>query len=188
MYSFMVFLHIVGVLLMFGAVSLTLAAMVGLLIARHVMILRTWANFAVKMDRLLPLSAVFVIGPGIYLTISTWGWQTAWINMSLVLLLFMCIAGPVINLPRLKQIATAANEHPLEQISEALQIECRNVVLWRSVSMMALQLMAIVYMMTMKPTIIGAIITVSVCIIIGIALAQFALYSTTKRPEMINSR
>lgn len=188
MYSFMVFLHIVGVLLMFGAVSLTLAAMVGLLVARHVMILRTWANFAVKMDGLLPPSAVFVIGPGIYLTISAWGWQTAWINMSLVLLLFMCMAGPVINLPRLKRIAAAANEHPLEHMSEALQIECRNVVLWRSVSMMALQLIAIVYMMTMKPSIIGAIVAVMVCMIIGLVLAQFALYSTTKRPEMINNR
>ena len=76
LYSIMLFLHIIGTVVMFIAVGLTITAMIAMLHSKKTETLRIWAALAVKMDGLLPFSVILIFLPALYLVITTWGWQT----------------------------------------------------------------------------------------------------------------
>ena len=57
LYSIMLFLHIIGTVIMFIAVGLTIT---GMLYSKKTETLRVWASLAVKADGLLPFSVIII--------------------------------------------------------------------------------------------------------------------------------
>ena len=181
MYQIMLFLHILGVILMFVAVGGTLAGMFGMLYAKDVSALKLWSKLATKMDGFLPFSVILILLPALHLVFTTWGWDTAWINVSLVVLLLMTIAGPAINLRRLKGITQAVNNETVAIPSANLIAKVRDRVLWTSVSIMTIIGLGIVYLMVIKPEIIHSLIALAICIIVGWLFANIALAYTKNK-------
>lgn len=175
MYSYMLFLHILGVLIMFAAVGTLFFGMINMLHAKDTPSLKVWAKLAVKMDSFLPISVILILFPALYLVMTTWGWDVAWINVSLAALIIMTLAGPIINLSRLKAIAAAVASETNDTPSKAVQQIVRNEVLWCSGTIMMVEVLGIVYLMVVKPALVGSIVTLIVCACIGVIVAKLAL-------------
>ncbi|HWL23748.1 MAG TPA: hypothetical protein VNR38_08360 [Ureibacillus sp.] len=167
LYNVMLFLHIFGTILMFIAVGLTITAMIAMLYAKKTETLRIWASLAVKMDGLLPFSVIIIFLPALYLVITTWGWQVAWINFSLAALIVMTFMGPAINLRRLKAILMAANEESASTPSPNLIKKVQDRLLWISVITMTALAIGIVFLMTVKLALIGSLVTFAIAIAVG---------------------
>lgn len=174
-YSIVLFLHIIGVVVMFVAVGITLLAMISMLHSKTTDTLRNWAALAVKLDALLPFSVILILVPGLYLVFSSWGFGNAWIDLSLALLIIMTFMGPAINLRRLKAILHAANAEKNQSPSTILLEKVRDRILWNSVVIMTLLAFAIVFMMTVKVSMVGSIISVFVAIVLGFIAVKMLL-------------
>ena len=177
LYSIMLFLHIMGTVLMFIAVGLTITAMIAMLYSKKTETLRIWASLAVKMDGLLPFSVIIIFSPALYLVITTWGWHVAWINVSLAALIVMTFMGPSINLRRLKAILKAAQVETASTPSANLINIVQDRLLWISVITMTALAVAIVFLMTVKLEFIGSLVTFAIAILLGFITSTLILKS-----------
>lgn len=171
----MLFLRILGTIGMFIAVGLTLTAMIGMLNAKKTETLRIWANFAVKVDGLLPFSVIIIFLPALYLVMNAWDWNLAWINGPLAALIVISFMGPAINLRRLKLALKAANEEKSSTPSNHLMQIVRDRLLWTSCFTMSMIAVAIVFLMTVKPALIGTIIAFAAAILLGYIIPSIIL-------------
>jgi hypothetical protein len=181
LYNIVLFLHILGAVIMFAAISITILAMVSMLYSTKTEGIRNWSALAVKLDGLLPFSVILILLPGLYLVFSAWGWGNPWVDLSLATLLIMTLMGPIINLRRLKTILQAANAETNLVPSTELLGKVRDRVLWNSVSIMLMLCLAILFLMTVKLTMIGSIITVLVAIVLGFIVAAILIGRVSTR-------
>ncbi|MBM7553359.1 hypothetical protein [Thalassobacillus pellis] len=170
-YNVFLFLHIFGVILMFAGVSLVLTAVAAMSRTNQIEAIRLWAGLAVKSDKVLPVSVLFILLPGIYLTSVSWGWNIAWVNVSLITLISMTLTGPLVNLPRLKAIAKEADKPVLTPL---LSSKIKDRTLWISLSTMTFLTVAILFLMTMKFGLIGSLSTILFALFIGAFTGLFA--------------
>ncbi|WP_050180674.1 hypothetical protein [Domibacillus robiginosus] len=184
MYNVMLFFHVLGTVIMFAAVGVTLTAMVNMLYCRSTAALQSWCAAAVKMDGLMPISVIFILFPGLYLVISLWGWSTAWINISLALLVMMTVLGPIVNLPRLKAILTAANAETKSTPSAAVMEKVQDRVLWHSAVMMTMLTIAILFLMTVKPALPGSLIALAAAVIASVVVTNGVLKRALSSPSI----
>ncbi|WP_421381661.1 hypothetical protein ACOJQI_20705 [Bacillus salacetis] len=184
LYNLVLFLHIIGTVIMFIAVGMTLTAMVAMLHTKNNESLREWSSLAVKLDGLLPFSVILVLFPGLYLVFSTWGWEKAWVNFSLAALILMTVMGPIINLPRLKLILKTVNEERGSIPSAEIRAKVMDRTLWNSVLIMTMLLVGILFLMTVKTGMIGSVVTLAATAFLGIFAANLLL----KRAVAIGSK
>lgn len=182
-YSIGLFLHIFGVILMFMGVGITIAAMVAMLFSKQVEQVRLWSFLAEKADGLIPVSVLFILLPGLYLTFTTWGWTMAWINISLVVLVVMSVMGPMINLKRIRRIHSAAVAEQDGIIPAGLYQAIRDKVLWNSVSIMTLLAFGLVWLMTAKPGLLASLWALVVAVIAGAFVGNAALKKGSTETE-----
>ncbi|MDQ6598437.1 hypothetical protein E2K98_14960 [Bacillus salipaludis] len=175
LYNFVLFLHILGAVIMFAAVGITLTAMIAMLHSTKTDYIRIWSALAVKLDGLLPFSVILILLLGLYLVISTWGWGKPWVDFSLAALIIMTFMGPIINLRRLKAVLSAAITETNEVPSSGLIEKVRDRVLWNSVLIMTMLTLAILFLMAMKIALLGSIITLVVAIILGFIVSKIVL-------------
>ncbi|MCP2033562.1 hypothetical protein L1279_000545 [Planomicrobium sp. HSC-17F08] len=177
LYNVILFLHIIGTILMFVAIGITLTAMISIIHSKKVETMQIWAKLAVEMDGLLPFSVIFILLPGLYLVITTWGWGQAWVNLSLLTLIIMTVMGPAINLRRLKNIlkAVEAEVGKTSVPSPALMNLAKDRTLWNSVSIMSMLAIGIVLLMTVKIGLFGSIAAIVLAILAGFGVANILL-------------
>lgn len=183
LYNTVLFLHILGAIIMFVAVGITLTAMISMLHSKKVEAIYNWSKLAVKLDGLLPFSVIIILLPGVYLVITVWGWGTAWINTSLIALVVMTFIGPIINLRRLKRIlniATNAHVANMNAPTSELVNKIRDRVLWNSVLIMTMLAIAIVFLMTVKLELLGSLITMAIAIVLGFIVTKLLLSRDTE--------
>ncbi|MGK7379334.1 hypothetical protein ACSFXN_15995 [Planococcus sp. 1R117A] len=173
LYNVVLFLHILGAVTIFMAISILALSMISMLHAKGTEDIKLWSGVAVKTDALFPLSSLLILLPAFYLVFSAWGWGHAWINVSLVALLGNSFLGPVINLRRLKGILAAANIETDAVPSVGLLNKVRDPVLWNSVSIMFMLVVGILFLMAVKLTLWGSLITMAIAVVAGLALAHF---------------
>lgn len=178
LYNVVLFLHILGAVIMFMAISILALSMLSLLHAKETEDVKRWSGLAVKTDALFPLSTLIIIVPALYLVFSTWGWGIAWINVSLAALLGTSFLGPIINLRRLKGILAAAEAETDSVPSSDLVRKVRDPVLWNSVSVMAMLVFGILFLMAVKLPLVGSLITMAIALVAGLVLARFMLAKT----------
>lgn len=174
-YKIVLTVHILGAIAMFVSVGYTMDTMLAMLRLKETKQLQSLAKKGVKLDEFLPFTVLFVLIPGLYLVITSWGWKAAWINVTLVVLVLMCIAGPLVNLKRLKRISAAVNEESSTVPSAQLKAIVGDKVLWNSVSIFCMELIGIVVLMTVKTGLIGSIITMVAGFIVGPIIANIIL-------------
>ena len=188
LYSIVLFLHIIGAVVMFVAVGITLLAMISMLNSKTTDTLRNWAALAVKLDGLLPFSVILILVPGLYLVFTRWGWGNPWIELSLALLIVMTFMGPIINLRRLKAILNAANAEESALPSAVLLKKVRDRVLWNSVLIMTMLALAIVFLMTVKLSITGSLVAIVAAVVLGLMAASILLNRTSTKASISNKK
>jgi hypothetical protein len=168
LYPFALFAHILGVLGMFIAIALEWTSLLGMRRARTLEQVRPWATLGVVPEKVFPFSGLLILGAGVYMALVGWGWQVAWIDVSLLALLLMFTLGPLINSRRLSRIHRAAGQAPAGAIPQALARQIEDPVLWTCVPTLNMMALGVVLLMTTKPGWPGSLGVVVVSVLLGL--------------------
>lgn len=169
LYTFALFLHVLGALALGAANALLLAGLTRTRRASTVAELRLWTGLAEGTGRMMPLAALLLLVPAVYLVVSAWGWATPWIDVALGALVVMALLGRVALGPRLAALhagALRAAEGPIPADLDGRRADrTLSVAHWTSTALYV----GVVFLMTNKPGLAGALVTVAVAIVAGAA-------------------
>lgn len=181
LYAAALFLHIIGAILLFA--TLTVEG-VGLRDARRAASLehlRRSAGIA-ELTRLVgPASGVLILVPGLYMVATTWGW-VPWVLIGLATWIFVAVLATV-NGIRLASIGRAAGADS-NQFSSELAARVRDPLLLASWRLRAALVLGVVFLMTVKPSLVGALLTVAFVAVVGVA-ASLPAWRTTHSEKQV---
>jgi len=169
LYSIALFLHIVGALGMFVAFGLEWMSLAYLQRASTAEQAREWLGVRGWVQRMGPGSLALILLSGFYMMAPTWRW-VGWIVVALAAIVLIAILGATLTGLRMgstEQIA-ASESGPL---SPALRQRLRDPLLWTSIQTRTAIGLGIVFLMTVKPDLVGALVTISTAVVLGLASA-----------------
>ena len=180
-YTVALFAHIVGVLTLFMSMGLQWLITLRLLRADYIAQSREWSGLTRGVNRLAPVSAVLILGAGIYMMATAWNLSTTWIDVSIAAMVVMMIIGMGVVGRRLKAIqraaAEAASQTTTDAIPAALQARIDDPALWVSMQMSVAVALSIVFMMTNKPSLVVSIVSVFVSLALGAFIGALTLHT-----------
>lgn len=179
LYTLALFLHICGALALGAIDALLLIGLMGLRRASNVEETRLWSGLAERTGRVIPLTALLLLVPGVYLVFAAWGWTTPWIDTALGAVVVLGLLGGGIIETRLAALHTAALRAANGSIPAALHERRTDRALWIACWLFTMLFLGVVFLMTNKPDLIGSLLTVAVALAIGAALPFLARPSTT---------
>jgi hypothetical protein len=158
LYSIALFLHVIGALLLF--VTLTVEGVALRQLHRAVSTEAVQGAVAMlRLNRIVgPLSALGVLIPGLYMTTTSWGW-VAWIVVALVSWVVIAVLGAVngiriLALERSQALPTGIR-NPVFQISWLTRVGIAS---------------GVVFLMTVKPGAVAAVLAILISAAAGTAL------------------
>jgi len=167
MYQVALFINIMGVICLMGGHTLLHVGLERMRRAHTVEQVREWTAILAKLDRFMPPFTLAVVLPGLYMAFTNWGWVTAWIDVSLAVFVVMMILGPLLLGRRFAALHKAVLASPSGAIQEALASQIRDRTLWTIEHTFTSLLLAILFLMTVKPNLLGTVIVVSIGLIVG---------------------
>jgi hypothetical protein len=168
LYSIALFIHVIATMAMFIVIGIVMVSVSLMRQAQTAEQLHDKVVLAHGADKLMAPILLLVLIPAIYMVFATWGWTTAWINTALISLVLVSPLGPAVNARRLKAIYDAVKAAPVGQLSAELLKQIDDQVLWASCCIFTGVLTGIVFLMTVKPGLIGSIATIVVSLLLGI--------------------
>ena len=186
MYQIALFIHVLGVLCLMGGHTLIHASLEVMRRARQVERVRDWLALAAGLDRFMPFFTLAVLVPGIYMAWTAWGWTTPWIDVSLLLFLVMAILGPILLGRRFAALNTLVKATPPGTIEAPLAAQMRDRTLWTIENTFTSLLLAILFLMTVKPNLLGTVIVVSIGLIVGL-LSTVRMHRVALPPALPSS-
>ena len=126
---------------------------------------------------LYPPTGILLMLSGLYMTTIVWGWQAAWPRVSLVAMVLLAIIGGAVTGPRLGALARAAADEQ-GPLSSGLRARLQAPRLLVSVQFRAAIALGNVCLMTLKPSLGGALFTLGVALTAGLAAAAQAIRHT----------
>lgn len=143
-YSVALFLHVVGVLGLFIGLGIEWMGLRQLRRATTVEAVHQWMGAFFSLRWLYPVSALLLLGAGLYMIWRLKQWPP-WAVLGLVVMLFMAALGALLTGRRMAQIGRADEQGAL--LAERLH----HPFLLISLRVRALMALGVVYLMTVKP-------------------------------------
>ena len=168
-YSIALFLHIVGAMGFFVALGVEWMTMTQLRKAATAEQVREWLNAAGNFRRVGMISMLTLLVAGIYMMVTVWG-GIPWLLVSFAAIILMMIVMGRSSSPRLKAIRQVAAEEK-GVVSPNLQELVQHPMLWAGMQSRVIIALGIVFLMTVKPDLVGSLITVGVTLILSLVLA-----------------
>lgn len=184
LYHIALFVHISGAVLFFIGLGLEWLGLNRLRQAERVEQVRELSALLQVLEWLFPLSVVLLLGGGLYMTITTWGFTLAWLDAALVTMIALPILGPRVHGRRLtliRQTALAEADGPL---SANLRVQTRDPVLVYWSRLVALLGWWMVFLMTLKPDLSGTLAALVVALALGVFFALLAQRALRKQPPV----
>jgi hypothetical protein len=177
LYSVALFIHVLGAIGFFVALGILYVCVVGVRHAPTVGTLRSWAIAGLRVIRLLfPLSGACILIAGIYMLIVAWGAQAGWALVALGAFVLIGIATGTLVIRRigglLREVGSGAPQEPL---SAAILRRARDPVLWLAANAIMAALVGIVFLMTVKPDILGSLVALGIALLVGLAIGLVTL-------------
>lgn len=169
-YSIALFIHIVGALAFFAAVGLELAVLGGLRHARTVEHVRVWLQTGRTTRTLFRFSLALLLAAGLYLALTVWGIWTPWIDATLVTLAIFNVVAPLVNGRRYQAVGrllSATGGGGGQPLPAGLVRATHDPVLQLSVHVMAAVSLGIVFLMTVKPDLLGSVVALGTAALCG---------------------
>lgn len=173
LYTFALFLHVLGALALGAAKVLLLAGLARACRSSTVAELRLWSGLADRTGRMFPLLALLLLVPAVYLVVAAWGWATPWIDVALGALVAIALLGRVAVGPRLAALHTGALQAAEGPIPDDLTERLSDRTLWIADWMSTALFIGVVFLMTNKPGLVGSLVTVAVAFVAGAAVPIF---------------
>jgi hypothetical protein len=175
MYQLFLFLHIVGALGLFAAIALEWTSLARLRRATTVGQAREWIGIAASLGRVYGPSMLVLLVSGITMTATAWAASgmaaMGWIVVSFIAMIALSAVGagltrrPIMAMVR---ALDAARDAP-GPVSAELSRHLRNPVVWVSVQTRAAIALGIVFCMSVKPDLAGAVLAITAAATLGVA-------------------
>jgi hypothetical protein len=189
MYKIFFLLHFLGAILMFTAVGVNLLGMIGMVLSKETKVVRLCSTWTVRMGKFLPFSIILLLLSSFYMVFTKWDWELPWIDASLVMLIIITVTSITIDLPRLKAINSVVIEETTSTPSFDLMVKTRDHVLWNSVSIMTMEVAAIIHIMIEKLGIAGSLITLVLALVVGLLYSKIILHLANKfNPTVVRNK
>ena len=168
-YSIALFLHIVGALGLFAALGLEWASLSYLRRAATVEQARDWLSMFNLQRRIYPLSWLSILIPGFYMAATAWR-ATAWVPTALGAVVLLAVLGAALTGRRMASIgqSVAAENGP---ISSTLRQRLDDPLLRASLRIRTAIALGIVFLMSVKPDLLGSLLTIGVAGILGLVFS-----------------
>jgi hypothetical protein len=183
LYSIALFLHIVGALGLFVALGLEWASLSYLRRAATVEQAREWLGMFDVQRRIYPISWLAILIPGFYMAATAWR-GTAWIPTALGAVVLLVVLGAALTGRKMAPIgqSLATESGP---ISSLLLQRLADPLLWASLRIRTGIALGIVFLMTIKPDLYGALITMGVAVVLSMA---FSLPAWGRNQEKVKAK
>lgn len=179
-YEFALFVHLLGVVTLFGAIALVETAGVRLRRAASVEHVRLWVGLTRSAAPLFPVALLLVLGSGLFMAADAWTFTTPWVVVAIVGVVVMGGVGGAVQGRRFGAIGTAAASAGDGSVPPHLRKLIAAPALWVSVFAPDAGTLGIIWTMATKPGWTGAIVAVVGMATVG-AIAGYMV--TTRRPE-----
>jgi hypothetical protein len=126
------------------------------------------------------------IAAGLYMTADTWGWQTPWIIVAIISVLYFAVGGVMGT--RRNVIEKLIKDMPDGPLQESVMQRIHDPLFGAAVYMMLALLLGIVFLMTVKPALDGAILTMVIAAALGVTASLPLWWSGTSKPAAIKNR
>jgi hypothetical protein len=168
-YSFALFLHIVGALGLFIALGMEWTSLWYLRRAITAEQANPWLQVFGLLRRIYPISWAAILLPGFYMTATVRG-GGAWIGITFAAIVLLLLLGMAISGRRMAAIRPAlATESG--RLSLDLRQRLGDPLLWASIQTRMTIALGIVFLMTVKPGPGGALLTLGLAAVLGVASA-----------------
>lgn len=170
LYALMLFVHVTSDIGIFVGLGAWLLGFAALRRAQEVSQVRALAALIHRTEPLSVASSLLTIASGLYMLSTTWGWQTAWAVVALGSLL-VCLPPLLLGIiePRMRALLRLAREAPDGPVPDRLQALIHDRLLGTALRMMAAVVLGIVFLMTTKPALEGAITVMAIAVGLGAA-------------------
>ena len=185
LYTVALFLHVLGALALGAVIALLLAGLMRARQASTVEELRLWSGLAHGNVRVVPLAVLLLLVPAVYLVVAAWGWTTPWIDVALGAVVIIALLGRFGFGQRLAALHTEALQAPGGPIPAALRRRRADPTLWTAVWLSTALFLSVVFLMTNKPDLLGALVTVAVALVAGALVSVFMRPPAAVDPEAV---
>src|SRR2546423_13183237 len=151
--QWLLFGHLIGVIILFGAVLLENLILIYALRPRTVEQLRAATTFAPLLSRLFPVAVLLLFGFGIGLVAQSdeFKFGEGWIDISLGLLILLAVAGPTVQGRLVDKLTEAAAHAGSGAVPPDLAAQVRDPLLRTSMLVSGWLAIGIVFLMAPQP-------------------------------------
>lgn len=168
-YSLALFFHLLFVLLATAGMVLTSLAVQRLRRATRADDARHWVGFVERVVPVFPVAVLGLVVTGGYMTHLRWSWSTPWVDAALTGLALIVLLGTGVEGSRLRLLRRELDANGLS--ARAWQLLCDPVTCTSKVMMLTV-VVAVVFVMTVKPLAVGSVSAIVVGVVSGVLLAM----------------
>jgi len=165
--SILLFVHVAGAMGVFVALGMEALALAQLKRASNVAGARAGLAALGGSQRIVGPSGLLLVLSGIYLATAYWQWQGAWMGLGFVGMITIGAVGGIMtgrNAGRLRKDLDASRGSTASVTVPA--------VFWTSFAIRAALLVAVVFLMTVKPGPLGSLAALGLAVVTGLAVSR----------------
>ena len=167
-YPILVFVHVTSAITLSAGNLLSLFGLFALRRAQRVEQVRAILGLLALSEPVSAIALVLTPAAGIAMTVMSWGWRNGWITVALGSYVLLLSMGVITGLRR-GAIARLVKEMPDGPLPESVEQRIHDPLLGTAVYMIVALLLGIVFLMTTKPVLEGALIAIVVSVVLGAA-------------------
>ena len=183
-YTLALFVHILGAIGLFVAVSLIVVAFVRMRQASTIEQVQEWAAVANLAGKSLIFISLVILAPALYMVITAWGFTTPWVMASLITFVVLSIMGATMNGRNIERIVAIAKATSPGPVPDELRTQLMAPRLWLAEGVRLMLLVGILYLMAMKPDMLFSLLILVGMLILG-TISQRVPGSVSQRQQRI---
>ena len=167
-YAIALFFHLLSLLLATAAASMALFAALRLRSADSAPGAEYWHGLIGRIVRAFPIAVVGLLSSGIYMIHSRWNWKVPWIDAALIGLGLIVVLGTGVEGSRARALKRSL---AMEGMSVRTRRLLRDPVAWTAKMMTLTLIVAVVFVMTVKPAAADCAAAIVVALLAGAVAA-----------------
>jgi hypothetical protein len=129
--------------------------------------IRAWGNVSTVIQPLSIFATLAILLPGGYLAAKMASWGQGWIQISMGATLLVGVAAGAVTGPRMRAIRSACAAGNGE-VPAVLRVWLNDPVLWPSLQFRVALALGIVFLMTTRPELEGALVVIGAALAVGL--------------------
>jgi len=169
-YTLALFVHILGAIGLFVAVSLIVIAFVYMRQASTLERVREWASVANVAGKSMIFLSLIILASALYMVILAWGFTIPWVMAALITFVVLAIMGATLNGRTIERVVAMARAAEPGRVPDELRTQLLAPRLWLVEAIRLALLVGILCLMTIKPDMLFSWLILVGMLLLGIIL------------------